>query len=95
MQCSVISGAEPRCLPLDLKILPQYLKDLNYTNYHIGKWHLGSCKNACRPLQRGFHYSKGFFLGKTDPYGYDYREIVSRPSTAVISIWAVQWRTQN
>lgn len=46
-------------LPLDLKILPQYLKDLGYQTALIGKWHQGHA-DKFHPTKRGFDYFVGF-----------------------------------
>ena len=37
MQHEVIGGATPYGLPLDKKILPQFLKDLGYATHIVGK----------------------------------------------------------
>lgn len=37
MQVDVIYGQQPYGLSLDEKILPQFLKDLNYTTHIVGK----------------------------------------------------------
>ena len=50
-------------------LLPQYttladkLADLGYSNYLVGKWHLGNAKMMYHPLKRGFHNFFGV-LGK-------------------------------
>lgn len=54
MQHKVIYGEEPRGLPLQYKILPQYLNDLGYESHIAGKWHLGWWKKEYTPLYRGF-----------------------------------------
>ncbi|KAL3205868.1 hypothetical protein MRX96_011019 [Rhipicephalus microplus] len=41
METSVIQIGEPWGLPLRLRLMPQYLKDLGYQTHMIGKWHLG------------------------------------------------------
>ncbi|XP_034476156.1 arylsulfatase B [Drosophila innubila] len=66
MQHTVLYAAEPRGLPLDLKILPQYLNDLGYTSHIAGKWHLGHWKRAYTPLYRGFSSHVGFWSGHHD-----------------------------
>ena len=53
----------PEGLPLNLKILPEYLKDLGYTTHGFGKWHLGFCSEAYTPLKRGFDTFDGLFVG--------------------------------
>ncbi|XP_034105174.1 arylsulfatase B [Drosophila albomicans] len=66
MQHTVLYAAEPRGLPLDLKILPQYLNDLGYTSHIAGKWHLGHWKKVYTPLYRGFSSHIGFWSGHHD-----------------------------
>ena len=50
-------------LGLDEKILPQYLKELNYSTYLLGKWHLGSYIPDYFPTRRGFDYFYGYLTG--------------------------------
>ncbi|XP_052900354.1 arylsulfatase B [Anopheles moucheti] len=63
MQHTVLFGMEPRGLPLTEKLLPQYLKDLGYSNHIVGKWHLGHYQLRYTPLQRGFDSHTGFWTG--------------------------------
>lgn len=66
MQHGVIYGMEPRGLPLNEKILPQYLNDLGYKSHFAGKWHLGHYKRAYTPLYRGFNSHTGYWTGHQD-----------------------------
>ncbi|EDW60194.2 arylsulfatase B [Drosophila virilis] len=66
MQHTVLYAAEPRGLPLDLKILPQYLNDLGYTSHIAGKWHLGHWQRVYTPLYRGFSSHVGYWSGHHD-----------------------------
>lgn len=61
MQHTVLYGAEPRGLPLNEKLLPEYLKALGYTTRIVGKWHLGSWKLEYTPTYRGFDSHLGKF----------------------------------
>lgn len=59
MQHGVLYGAEPRGLPLEEKLLPEYLNELGYKSHIVGKWHLGSYKKEYTPLYRGFESHLG------------------------------------
>ena len=50
-------------LGLNEKILPEYLKELNYSTYLLGKWHLGSYTPDYFPTRRGFDYFYGYLTG--------------------------------
>ena len=49
-------------LPLNQKLMPQYLKEAGYTTGWIGKWHLGDSK-PYQPGSRGFDQCFGFYGG--------------------------------
>ncbi|XP_052862949.1 arylsulfatase B [Anopheles cruzii] len=63
MQHTVLYAMEPRGLPLTEKLLPEYMKDLGYSNHMLGKWHLGHYQLRYTPLQRGFESHTGFWTG--------------------------------
>ncbi|XP_058065389.1 arylsulfatase B [Anopheles bellator] len=63
MQHTVLYAMEPRGLPLAEKLLPEYMKDLGYSNHMLGKWHLGHYQLRYTPLQRGFESHTGFWTG--------------------------------
>ena len=50
-------------LGLEEKILPEYLKELNYSTFLLGKWHLGSYTPEYFPTRRGFDYFYGYLTG--------------------------------
>lgn len=77
MQHTVLYGAEPRGLPLDEKILPEYLKELGYGTHIVGKWHLGHYKREYTPLYRGFESHTGYWTGHHDYYDHT---AVEKPS---------------
>ena len=47
-------------LPPDLKIMPEYFKDLGYQTHIIGKWHLGLAHTDSWPISKGFDSHYGF-----------------------------------
>ena len=71
MNKGVIIDGEPYGLPLNLKILPQYLKDYGYTTRAVGKWHLGFHTKEYTPIYRGFDSHFGYWGSKEDYYTHD------------------------
>lgn len=69
-QHNVIQPAEPWGLPLEFKLLPEYLKDLGYQTHLVGKWHIGSFSKEHTPNYRGFDTFYGFYSGEEDYYNH-------------------------
>ena len=59
---------EPGGLDTDEVLLPQIFREGGYSTHMIGKWHLGFCKPAYRPVNRGFDSSFGSLAGQIDYY---------------------------
>lgn len=58
---------EELAVPAEYAVLPQMLRPLGYSSYHLGKWDSGF-KNASSPIGRGYDESLSFLLG-AGPYG--------------------------
>jgi arylsulfatase A-like enzyme len=58
-----LSTANPEGLPLDQRLLPQFLQASGYQTALIGKWHLGFRKEAYLPTSRGFNHFYGSLTG--------------------------------
>ncbi|XP_025101755.1 arylsulfatase I-like [Pomacea canaliculata] len=79
-------GYDNRSIPVDIKLLPQYLKDAGYQTYMIGKWHSGMCSWSMAPTRRGFDAFSGclfgngdhFFQFKGNPYDFWTNETLDR-----------------
>ena len=77
MQHGVITGTQPYGLPLNVKLMPQFLNNLNYTSIAIGKWHLGHFRENHFPTKRGFLSHIGYLLGKGDYFDHTNYEKVN------------------
>ncbi|CAN8023315.1 unnamed protein product [Ixodes persulcatus] len=72
LQDFVIQFAEPNGLPLNLKVMPQFFKDIGYETHMIGKWHLGYFRREYTPTYRGFDSFYGYYGGEEDYYNHSY-----------------------
>jgi arylsulfatase A-like enzyme len=75
LQTLVIPAAQSWGLPTDEWLLPQALKEADYTTAIIGKWHLGHAKREFWPLQRGFDYQYGAQLGEIDYFTHKVHDV--------------------
>ncbi|XP_063694726.1 arylsulfatase B-like [Bolinopsis microptera] len=66
LQHFVILPGQPWGLPLDETIIPQILKEYNYSTHAVGKWHLGMHTWSYTPAHRGFDDFFGYYLGSQD-----------------------------
>ena len=57
------SKLNPNGLPLDRKLLPEFLQEHGYQTALVGKWHLGPRKKAHLPNARGFNSFYGHVTG--------------------------------
>lgn len=68
LQHNVILGDTADGLPLNEKLLPEYMKELGYSTHLVGKWHVGHATEAFTPTFRGFDSHYGFWLAEQDYY---------------------------
>nr|CAD7439586.1 unnamed protein product [Timema bartmani] len=74
MQHEVLYAQCPWGLPLSEKLLPEYLKEMNYSTRMVGKWHLGHFKAVYTPTYRGFDSHYGYWVGHQDYYDHTSQE---------------------
>jgi arylsulfatase B len=70
----------PHGIMTSVPTIAEKLKKRGYSTHIIGKWHLGFCKPAYLPTNRGFQHHYGFWGGAQDYFNhevlhaYDFRE---------------------
>ena len=94
MQSGVLYGASPYGLPLNYKLLPEYLNDLGYKSVAVGKWHLGSFSANYTPTYRGFHSFLGHWTGRIDYYDHTSEELKMR-LVSIIGIYIKCYSVYN
>lgn len=55
-------------LPMEFKLLPEFLQEAGYQTAIVGKWHLGAAETKYFPQNRGFESFYGILHGFTDHY---------------------------
>jgi arylsulfatase A-like enzyme len=71
LQTLVIFPSHKYGLPADEKTLPQALKEIGYSTYMVGKWHLGHADKKYWPNSRGFDHFYGNVVGEVDYFTKD------------------------
>lgn len=71
LQTLVIFPSHRYGLPADEKTLPQALKEIGYSTYMVGKWHLGHADKKYWPNSRGFDHFYGNVVGEVDYFTKD------------------------
>ena len=71
LQTLVIFPSHKYGLPVDEKTLPQALKQIGYSTYMVGKWHLGHADKKYWPNSRGFDHFYGNVVGEVDYFTKD------------------------
>jgi arylsulfatase A-like enzyme len=71
LQTLVIFPSHKYGLPTDEKTLPQALKEVGYSTYMVGKWHLGHADKKFWPQNRGFDHFYGNVVGEVDYFTHE------------------------
>ena len=45
MQSVVLNPSTASYLPLNMRLMPEYFKNMGYSTHALGKWHLGEFSN--------------------------------------------------
>ncbi|KAH7966233.1 hypothetical protein HPB49_014691 [Dermacentor silvarum] len=70
MQGLAVDVADPWGLPLDVRLMPQYLRDIGYETHLVGKWDVGYYKTSLTPTCRGFDSFYGYYNGEESYYSH-------------------------
>ena len=65
----------PEGIPLNIKLLPEYLASVGYSTHAFGKWHLGFCSQSYLPVNRGFHTFNGLYIGDQEDFSEERKNI--------------------
>ena len=52
----------PDGIPMNIPLLPDYLRKEGYKSHIFGKWHLGFCSKKYTPTARGFDTFDGLYI---------------------------------
>ncbi|XP_058803438.1 uncharacterized protein LOC131671204 [Phymastichus coffea] len=63
MQGTPLSPGQPKGLPLNVTLMPEYMRQLGYETRLVGKWHLGYYTESHTPARRGFDSFYGYYNG--------------------------------
>lgn len=77
MQGYPLRGAEPRGIPLNNILLPEYLRKFGYATHLVGKWHVGYYTRNHGPTRRGFDTFVGYYSGFIQYFNHIFYESVS------------------
>ena len=64
------TNLEPVGLPLNVKLLPEYLSGMGYTSHMLGRWNQGFCSSKYLPTNRGFSSFYGTWASGGDHYNH-------------------------
>nr|AYW00827.1 glucosinolate sulfatase 1-2 [Plutella australiana] len=98
MQGMPLSNAEERGIPLEERLISQYLQDAGYRTQIVGKWHVGHAFFEQLPTYRGFENHFGVRGGFIDYYEYNAQEqLDGRPVTGLCLFDDLQpdWTTEG
>ncbi|OQV17335.1 Arylsulfatase I [Hypsibius exemplaris] len=70
MQTHAIGEAEPWGLPTQFPTMADKFREIGYSTWHLGKWHIGRYTRAYLPNARGFDYSYGVTGGACNWFNY-------------------------
>jgi arylsulfatase A-like enzyme len=86
----VLVPATPAGISQDIKLLPEFLKDIGYRTSMLGKWHLGNSQAKMTPVRRGFDSFTGIYGWDTDYYS---KAVYELPwNEAIYLDWTTQFR---
>lgn len=63
MQGLPLSAGVPKGIPLNVTLMPEYLRRLGYVTRLVGKWDVGYYTDAHTPVKRGFDTFFGYYTG--------------------------------